>query len=122
MARKILIIDDDADFVGTLSKRLLANKYDVTVAFDAVQGLAKAHKEKPDLILLDISMPAGGGESFFRNIKQSVNTATIPVILLTAHNDSMLRAKFMQQGAHAFITKPYEPQELMSEIKKALGD
>ena len=81
--KKILIVDDERDIVKALMIRLQGAGYEVVTAFDGAQGIFVAHKEKPDLILLDIRMPAGNGFSVAEKLKHSVNTLSIPVIFLT---------------------------------------
>ena len=93
MAKKILIVDDDKEIALLLASRLKANKYEVVVAYDAVEAVAKAFKEKPDLILLDIKMPAGGGLSVMQNLRNAADTATIPVIVITAYPSQEIQEK-----------------------------
>src|SRR5512136_1732309 len=81
--KKILIVDDERDIVKALMIRLQGAGYHVVTAFDGAQGVFMAHKEKPDLILLDIRMPAGDGFSVAQRLKRSSHTWTIPIIFLT---------------------------------------
>jgi DNA-binding response OmpR family regulator len=81
--KKILIVDDERDIVKVLVIRLESSGYEVISAFDGAQGVFMAHKENPDLIILDIRMPAGDGFSVAERLKRSSHTWTIPIIFLT---------------------------------------
>ncbi len=122
MAKKILIVDDDKEISSLLASRLRANQYKVVVAYDAVQAVAKAISEKPDLILLDIRMPGGGGMSAMDNFRKSAETAVIPVIVITAYPSPKVRQKVKELGAADFIAKPFEAEDMLSRIRKALNE
>jgi CheY-like chemotaxis protein len=81
--RKVLVVDDEQDVAKALKIRLKANGYNVVLAFDSVQAFTMANKEKPDLILLDIMIPGGGGVVVAERLKQSTATHHIPIIFLT---------------------------------------
>jgi len=122
-AKKILIVDDEPDLVKTLSLRLMSCGYEVSVASDAVSGVRQALKERPDLILLDIVMPAGGGFKAFENLKKSHRTMIIPIIFISAYlSPEELRDKAVQLGAQGSIHKPFESKELVRKIKIILGE
>lgn len=117
--RKILLVDHEQDFAKALQARLKANGYDVVLAFDCVQGLVTAQKERPSLVILDIMVPGGGGFAVAERLKLSVDTRDIPVIFLTGISggeESAYRA-----GACSYLMKPYDPDELLSVIKRALN-
>lgn len=118
--KKILIVDDERDIVKALMIRLQGAGYEVVTAFDGAQGIFVAHKEKPDLILLDIRMPAGNGFSVAEKLKHSVNTLSIPVIFLTGSPERNAEERAMTLGARFYIKKPYDPEELLDAIKRAL--
>ena len=122
MAKKILIVDDDKEIALLLASRLKANKYEVVVAYDAVEAVAKAFKEKPDLILLDIKMPAGGGLSVMKNLRNAADTATTPVIVITAYSSQEIQQKVKEMGSANFIAKPFKAEDVLSKIRKALGE
>ena len=122
MAKKILIVDDDQQIVLLLASRLKANKYEIAVAYDAIQAVAKAFSEKPDLILLDIKMPAGGGISVMDNLRNSATTSVIPVIVITAYPNPEIQQKVLEMGAVDFISKPFKAEDVLSRIRKALGE
>jgi DNA-binding response OmpR family regulator len=118
--KKILIVDDERDIVKVLMIRLQANGYEVVTAFDGAQGVFMAHKEKPDLIILDIRMPAGDGFSVAERLKSSTYTFTIPVIFLTGSPETSAEEKAMELGARFYIKKPYDPEELLDAVKRAI--
>jgi DNA-binding response OmpR family regulator len=118
--KKILIVDDERDIVKALMIRLQGAGYEVVTAFDGAQGVFMAHKEKPDLIILDIRMPAGNGFSVAQRLKRSVHTFTIPVIFLTGSPEKNAEEKAMALGARFYVKKPYDPEELLDAIKRAL--
>jgi DNA-binding response OmpR family regulator len=118
--KKILIVDDERDIVKAVMIRLQGAGYEVVTAFDGAQGVFMAHKEKPDLILLDIRMPAGNGFSVAQRLKRSMHTFTIPVIFLTGSPEKNAEKKAMALGARFYIKKPYDPEELLDAVKRAL--
>lgn len=118
--KKILIVDDERDIVKALTIRLQTSGYDVVTAFDGAQGIFMAHKEKPDLIILDIRMPAGDGYSVAQKLKGSTPTWDIPVIFLTGSPERNAEAKAMEVGARFYIKKPYDPEELLDAVRRAL--
>jgi DNA-binding response OmpR family regulator len=122
MAKKILIVDDDKQIVLLLASRLKANNYEIIVAYDALQAVAMAFSEKPDLILLDMKMPAGSGISVMDDLRNSVNTALIPVIVITAYPSIEIQQKVKEMGAVGFISKPFKAEDLLPRIRKVLGE
>jgi DNA-binding response OmpR family regulator len=118
--KKILIVDDERDILKALMIRLQVAGYEVVTAFDGAQGIFMAHKEQPDLIILDIRMPAGNGFSVAEKLKQSENTFSIPVIFLTGSPEKDSEQKAMKLGARFYIKKPYDPEELLDAIRRAL--
>lgn len=120
--KKILIVDDERDIVKALLIRLQGAGYQVVTAFDGAQGVFMAHKEKPDLIILDIRMPAGNGFSVAQRLKRSTHTFTIPVIFLTGSPEKDVGEKAFALGARFYIKKPYDPEELLDAVKRALEE
>ncbi len=118
--KRILIVDDERDIVKALTIRLQRAGYEVVTAFDGAQGIFMAHKENPDLIILDIRMPAGNGFSVVEKLKQSTDTFTTPVIFLTGSPETNSEEKAMALGARFYVKKPYDPEELLDAIKRAL--
>jgi DNA-binding response OmpR family regulator len=122
MPKKILIVDDEPQIALLLNARLRAHGYQVLVAYDAIQGFRTAINEDPDLVLLDLRMPAGGGAGVFDNIRNNVKTALIPVIFMTAHPNAEIEYACMDEGAVDFISKPFDPEDVLKKVKKALKE
>lgn len=120
MEKTILIIEDDENISKALDVRLQARGYKVLTAFDAVQGMQKATGTLPDVILLDITMPGGNGFSLAERLKASTNTQAIPIIVLTASQQSDLREKAMALGAAAYFEKPYDFDYLLAALRAAI--
>jgi DNA-binding response OmpR family regulator len=118
--KKILIVDDERDIVKALTIRLRGAGYDVVTAFDGAQAIFVAHKEKPDLILLDIRMPAGDGFSVAEKLKDSTHTLNIPIIFLSGSPEKDAQERAMELGSRFFIKKPYDPEELLDAIRRVL--
>jgi DNA-binding response OmpR family regulator len=115
-------VDDEPQIVQLLNSRLKANHYEVLAAYDPIQGFKLAVEQLPDLIILDIRMPAGGGGGFFENLKARVNTSMIPVIFITAYPSKDIKDLILSFGAAGFIPKPINPDELLRKVKLALGE
>jgi DNA-binding response OmpR family regulator len=115
---KILVVDDEQDVAKALKVRLKANGYDVVLANDSVQAFTVANQEKPDLIILDIMIPGGGGFVVAERVKQSQMTNRIPIIFLTGISGGEERA--YKVGASGYLMKPYHPDELLETIRRAL--
>jgi DNA-binding response OmpR family regulator len=117
---KILIIEDEFDILRVLQKRLSDAGFEIITSVDAYQGVQKAHKERPDLIILDLMIPAGGGLSVLRNIKASDHTKLTPVLVLTGMENEKYRQDIIDEGVQGYLQKPYNVQELLNEIKRIL--
>jgi CheY-like chemotaxis protein/DNA repair ATPase RecN len=118
--KKILVIDDMPNIVTMVKARLEASGYEVITAFDGQQGLDSAFANKPDLIILDVVMPAGGGYSVYSKLRTSPKTRSIPVIFLTAKDKPEDEAMAYQLGAQYYVKKPYKPEMLLETVKKVL--
>jgi DNA-binding response OmpR family regulator len=119
--RKILIVDDDPDLRRGLNLRLRANQYETVYATDGFSAMSMAQKERPDLIILDIGLPAGDGFVVLERLQQAANLATIPVIVLTARDPQSNRERILKAGATAFFQKPADNADLLDAIQSALG-
>lgn len=118
--KKILIVEDDQNIAKALAIRLKNAGYEVSVASDAVTGVETAIKTIPDLVLLDISLPAGNGFTVAERVQALLPVAT-PLIFLTASKQPGLREKAKELGAAAFFHKPYEAEDLLGAIRLALA-
>jgi DNA-binding response OmpR family regulator len=119
--RKILIVDDDPDLRRGLNLRLRANQFETVYATDGFTAMAMAQKERPDLIILDIGLPAGDGFVVLDRLQQAATLSTIPVIVLTARDPQSNRERILKAGATAFFQKPADNAELLDAIHAALG-
>ncbi|MBU0573202.1 MAG: response regulator [Candidatus Margulisiibacteriota bacterium] len=119
---KILIVDDEQDIVSALSIRLKAMGYEVDTAFDGMEALDKARAGKPDLILLDIMLPKLDGYKVCRMLKFDEQYKDIPIIMLTAKVSDQNRKMGQEMGANGYLNKPFNPEELMSTIRKLLEE
>ena len=120
--KKILIVEDDADVRMGLHVRLKASKYDVFFAVDGFSSLTEARKHEPDLILLDLGLPAGDGFVVMDRIKAVPALAMIPIIVLSGRAGAANRERALKAGAKAFLEKPVDNVELLAVIRQALGE
>ncbi|MDD5225594.1 MAG: response regulator [Candidatus Omnitrophica bacterium] len=118
--KKILVIDDEPQILLMVSARLKANGYDVFTAFSGEQGLKRAKKEIPDLILLDHVMPEMDGDEVLKRLKKDAVTKSIPVVMFTANIKRVKVGEYQARGAVDCIYKPFLPEELLAMVKKVL--
>ena len=118
--KKILIVEDDAEIRMALSIRMEVNDFEVITANDGEEGLEKARKEKPDLILLDLMLPKMTGFEVCRMLKFDDNYKNIPIIVLSALDQQGEREKAIQNGADAYFIKPFELELLIVKIRNLL--
>ncbi len=119
---KILLVEDNEMNRDMLSRRLARNGFDVVIAVDGREGVDKAASEKPDLILMDMSLPTMDGWEATRHVKADPATKGIPVIALTAHAMNDDRAKALAAGCDDFDTKPVDLTRLLGKIAALLRD
>jgi DNA-binding response OmpR family regulator len=120
--KKILIVEDDPDVRLGYHIRLKANNYDTFFAADSLTCMMEAKKHKPDLILLDLGLPAGDGFVVMERLKANMYLAVIPVVVITARDPQANRRRALQAGAKAFLQKPVDNDELLAVIHLFLGD
>jgi DNA-binding response OmpR family regulator len=119
--KRILIVEDDQKIALALQVRLKANRYAVSVAFDATMGASLGRTVKPDLILLDISMPGGNGFQLAETFHHMLETKGTPIIFMTASKSPELLKKAMDLGAVGLFEKPFDTEELLRSIEHALN-
>jgi two-component system KDP operon response regulator KdpE len=117
---KILVVDDDPDLVRALRLRLRANDYDIATAGDGYSAIASAQKERPDLIVLDLGLPAGDGFVVLDRLQNSDVLSGIPVIVLSARDPQNNEQRALKAGAAAYFQKPADNEELLSVIRVSL--
>lgn len=119
--KKILVIDDELEILLIVSARLKVNGYTVRTAFSGMQGLQKAKKEKPDLILLDHLMPEMDGGDVLDRLKKDPVTKNIPVVMFTANIKRVKVEEFQMRGAVDCVYKPFISTELLAKVQGILG-
>ncbi|MBX9697223.1 MAG: response regulator [Alphaproteobacteria bacterium] len=117
---KILLVEDNEVNSDMLSRRLVKKNFDVSIARDGEEGIEKAFALKPDIILMDLSLPKIDGWEATRRIKANKETKMIPLIALTAHAMVDDREKAIQAGCDDYDTKPVEFERLISKIEALL--
>ena len=118
--KKILLVEDNEDNRDMLSRRLERKGFEVSLAVDGQDGVDKAKANLPDLILMDMSLPVMDGWEATKNLKETAETAAIPVIALTAHAMSSDREKAIEAGCDDYDTKPVDLQRLLEKITHLL--
>jgi CheY-like chemotaxis protein len=120
-AKTVLLVEDNEDNRIVYSTILQHFGYRVMEALNGEEGIAKARAEKPDLILMDISIPIIDGWEATQVLKRDPDTKHIPIIALTAHALASDREKAMEVGCDSYLAKPCEPKAVVSEVQKFLG-
>jgi CheY-like chemotaxis protein/two-component sensor histidine kinase len=118
--KKILIIDDEPDWIKVLMPRLEYEGYDVVVAFDTVTGIRQIRATMPDLILLDIMMPAGGGMKVLEYVRNNVKSFNVRIVVITARSDQVTRREAEKLGISDYFIKPIDMPVVLGRIKEIL--
>ncbi len=118
--KKILVVDDDPDVRLGLQLHLNANHYDVVCAADGVASIAEARKHLPDLVILDLGLPAGDGFSVLERLKANEKLSSIPVIVLSGRDRVGNRDRALKAGAKTFLQKPMANDKLLAVIRFVL--
>ena len=121
MARKILVAEDDPNIVLSLEFLLTGAGHEVTIAADGAAALALAESLRPDLLLLDVMLPAIDGFEVCRRIRQNYATGSTKILMLTARGRESEVNKGLASGADAYMTKPFATRELMDTVAMLLG-
>jgi len=116
--KRILVVDDEPELLKAIEIILERDGYEVIAANDGLEGLARARKEEPDLIILDITMAQMDGYTMLRELKQKETTKSIPVIVVTAHTG--MKELFSVEGIKDYIVKPYDTMDLTLRVSRAL--
>jgi CheY-like chemotaxis protein len=119
--KRILVVDDDATTIKIIAHFLEKEGYSVSSSLSGVDGLKKAYKESPHLILLDVMMPDLNGFQFLSIFRKDEENAQVPVVFLSSLSEEADVLKGLEIGAADYITKPFSPQVLMAKIKKNLN-
>lgn len=118
---RVLLVDDEPSIVKMVSKRLEVEGFDVLVAMDGQEGLAKAQTESPDLIILDLMLPKLNGYEVCTMLKQDTRYHKIPVVLFTAKAQAKDEQLGLECGANAYLRKPFQAKELLDKIRSLLA-
>lgn len=118
---KILLVEDNELNRDMLSRRLMRRGFEVIVATDGRQGVDSAIRERPDLVLMDMSLPVLDGWAATRELKADQRTASIPVLALTAHAMDGARKSALEAGCDDYDSKPVELDRLLRKIERLLG-
>lgn len=118
MPRKILAVDDEKHIVRLVQVNLERAGYTVVTANDGKEALQKVSEENPDLVVLDVMMPYMDGFEVLQNLRRNPSTRDIPVIMLTAKAQDADVFKGWQSGVDCYLTKPFNPMELLSFVKR----
>lgn len=120
MSKKLLVVDDDPSLLLAVSETLRAENYDVVTARRGAEALVRVAEALPDLIISDIRMPGMDGYALVRNLRASPRTRLVPIVFLTAKDETADRIAGFRSGVDAYITKPFEPEELVAIVKSIL--
>src|SRR5918992_4142988 len=119
--RRVLVVDDDIDVVRWLTRHLEKAGYAVAAALDGSQAMTQAQRFRPDLVVLDVLMPAGGGLTVLDRLCMSSKTNTIPVVILTASEEPEIGQRAQAAGVMRVLQKPCDPVVLLDTIDAAIA-
>jgi DNA-binding response OmpR family regulator len=120
--RKILVVEDDADVRLGYHVLLRAHNYDTAFAVDSLSAVNEARKQQPDLIILDLGLPAGDGFIVLDRLRLITPLALIPVIVVSARDPRANKERALKAGARAYVQKPWNDNELLAVIGEQLGE
>jgi len=113
---RILVVDDEPDILSLLVYQLSREGYRISTAVDGRSAVSTALEDRPDLIVLDLMLPAMDGYQVLRELREDERTSEIPVLLLTARREEEDRIHGFEKGADAYVTKPFSPRELVLRV------
>jgi DNA-binding response OmpR family regulator len=121
MAATILVVDDDPVILQLLQVNFEMEGFTVLTAADGVEGVERTRADRPDIVVSDVMMPRMSGLELVSALKGDPDTAGIPVLLLTAKAQQADVTTGLEQGADDYVTKPFEPLELVDRVNRLLG-
>jgi DNA-binding response OmpR family regulator len=121
MAATILVVDDDPVILQLLQVNFEMEGFTVLTAADGVEGVERTKADRPDVVVSDVMMPRMSGLELLSALKSDPDTASIPVLLLTAKAQQADVANGLEQGADDYVTKPFEPLELVDRVNRLLA-
>jgi DNA-binding NarL/FixJ family response regulator len=120
MVKQLLVVDDDPNLLLAVSETLRAEGYEVVTARRGAEAMVRIAEALPDLIISDIRMPGMDGYALVRNLRSAPRTRLIPIIFLTAKDETTDRVVGFRTGVDAYMTKPFEPEELVAVVGSIL--
>jgi DNA-binding response OmpR family regulator len=120
--KKILIVEDDPNLRTGLQLRLSANDYEVILAGNGMAGIAQMRKHKPDLMILDLGLPAGDGFSVLERMRINESLSSMPVIVFSGRDRVGNQDRALKAGASSFLQKPVENETLLAAIRLVLKE
>ena len=120
MSTKVLIVDDEPHMLRVTELSIKKGGYKIVIGRNGKEAVELAAREKPSLIVMDVSMPVMDGLTALTQLKANPETAGIPVIMLTVRGQAMARQQAEQSGAAVYLTKPFSPSQLLAEVKRLL--
>ena len=121
MVKKVLLIEDDPGATRLMSYALEGEGYDVLTAPNGLEGLRKAQEEEPDLVVLDAMLPGLDGFQLCRRLRAGSRTGRLTILMLSAKAHEVDKATCLKEGADDYLTKPVDPSELVSRVKRLLS-
>src|SRR6266487_1398577 len=120
MSSRVLIVEDEPDIRELVVHHLEREGYQVSVAASGEEALRQVQASPPDLVLLDLMMPAMNGLEVCRRLRQDPVTASLPIVMLTAKGDEIDRVLGLEIGADDYVVKPFSPKELLARVRAVL--
>lgn len=120
MAKRLLVVDDEPRLLKAVGVTLSKEGFDVTTARSGAEALVRINESIPDLIVSDVRMPGLDGQQLARSIRSHPRTELIPIVFLTAKDDRKDRLAGLRSGIDAYLTKPFDPEELIAVIQNIL--
>jgi DNA-binding response OmpR family regulator len=118
--KRILVVDDERELVELIAMNLQRNGYETLTAFDGPAGLEAARRQKPDMVILDVMMPGMSGRDVTMTLKSDPETATMPILMLTAKTEETDIIVGLSMGADDYVTKPFSMKVLMARVAAVL--
>ena len=120
MMKRILLVEDSPAYMQMMQNALESKGYSILTAEDGEEALLQARRHRPDLILLDVVLPKKSGYQVCRQLKTELEMKGIPIIMVSSKTQDFDRYWGLKQGADGYITKPFEPGQLVAEIESRL--
>ncbi len=119
--KKVLVVDDDTDFLRLMTVWLKHEGFEVSVAVDGLSAISTARKESPDLIVLDVGMPAGGGGTTLERMKNLIPLAGVPIVVVTGQGEETTPDQFLGAGADGFVRKMQGKDAILATLREAMS-